>query len=300
MDPSMTDMQNGGLVSSHAGRWAALDPKAAIAWAAAEKNEGRRATALEAIAAVLTRTSESWDEMTTALEIIPDAHVRHEAMLQGLSRLPPAEALNHLNETAGEAREALLSHIVSDEPHLSLDQTLALASEYARMEDPDLDAVSERVFTERGPDAAMQWAATLPESLREQTVTALFGKWTDRDPQAAAVAAAGLQYSDLRRAAVEKVMERWVYEEPSEASEWLGNLSPGTARDAGASSVVKGTVRTEPEAAFAWAAAISDPDIRESTLSWISSFRGRPASWAAAIEAAPFSTEEKSRLLAPR
>jgi hypothetical protein len=302
IDSSPTDVQNGVLLSSLAERWALTDPKEALAWAAAEKDPEKRTNALETVAGIMMQKAHTWAEVEAIAAAMPDDDSREAAVSRGAANLPPAEVAAHLHEVTGSRFLALRQAITGDPP-LPLDQVLSLVPEYAEMEDPDLTPVGARILADRGPEAALAWAAALPESVRDHNVDVLFQNWAVTNAASAIATAMQNQDPDVRQRSLEIIFYTWINEDPSAASQWLSKQPAGQLRDAGAERVAQSIALTDPAGALAWASSIVDEKARSAALTAFPSYHSNteiPDSWRAAVEASTLSEEEKNRLLKPR
>jgi hypothetical protein len=302
MNSPSDDFQKNLYMSSLAERWALTDSKAALAWAAAEKDQEKRSKALETVAGVMMQKAHTWAEVGAIAAAMPDDDSREAAVSRGAANLPPVEVAAHLHEVTGSRFLALRQAITGDPP-LPLDQVLSLVPEYAADEDADLTGVSKRLLEDRGPEAALAWTASLPEETRDKTMEALYRSWAASDP--AAALAAPLQTSDpeLRRRSMDYALQTWINEDPSAASEWLSKQPAGPLRDAGAERVAQSIALTDPSTALAWVATIADEKARSAALTAFPSYHSNteiPDSWRASVEASTLSEEEKKRLLKPR
>ncbi len=83
------------------------------------------------------------------------------------------------------------------------------------------------------PKGASEWAATLPDNVRDKAIGGAITAWATKDPEG--------------------------------AGQWVNNLS-GTIRDEAILAYSASVSAKDPSAGLTWAASITDPKIRESSL----------------------------------
>ena len=151
-------------------------------------------------------------------------------------------------------------------------------------------------WARRAPQAAADWAAALPDELREQALPAAMGALTGVDPVAATrffdqlpdddarAEAAGplaaqwaladpvavvawanrLSNPEEQSAAISGLTSTWMQHDPGSASQWVKSLNPSGVKDAAIAALVTArSIRNDPDAALAWARTIGSSEIRE-------------------------------------
>jgi len=172
-------------------------------------------------------------------------------------------------------------------------------------------------IAEKNPAAALDWAATLPESMREEIAWKLAGKWAQHSPEEVieylgktsdpAIRASlaksafwrlgnrGGSEADLSQAldlpdetvrseAIRALFRGWTEVNLESSGAALKSLESGPIRDIAITEFVGNAARTDRNAALAWSLEIADPQKRrEVTLrqgrDWLSSNREAATRW---------------------
>jgi len=188
-------------------------------------------------------------------------------------------------------------------------------------------------IAEENPAAALDRAATLPESMREEIAWKLAGKWAQHSPekvieylgktgdpaiQASLARAAfwrlgnrGGSEADLAQAlalpdetvkskAVGALFRGWTEVNLESSGAALKSLAPGPLRDIAITEFVGNAARTDRNAALAWSLEIADPQKRRDVTlrqgrDWLSSNREAATRWIELSESLP--AEWKAELL---
>jgi len=188
-------------------------------------------------------------------------------------------------------------------------------------------------IAEENPAAALDRAATLPESMREEIAWKLAGKWAQHSPQEvteylgkttdpaiqASIAKAafwrlgnrGGSEADLARAlalpdetvkaeAVGALFRGWTEVNLESSGAALNSLEPGPLRDIAITEFVSNAARTDRNAALAWSLEIADPQKRRDVTmrqsrDWLISNREAATRWIESSEDLP--AEWKAELL---
>ncbi len=97
---------------------------------------------------------------------------------------------------------------------------------------------------------------------------------------------------------LETIVSDWVNSEPNACGVWLRERGLGPETDRAVATYAEAVVRDDATSAFAWASSIHDGSLRSRTLGRVASlwYRMDPAAAEAAIEAAPFTEDEKRML----
>jgi hypothetical protein len=257
---------------------------------------------LESVAVSLTQNLGTWDEVAALAATLPDDESRAAVLNRGIASLSPAEAAAHLDAVTG-SRYWPLRRAITGDPPLPLDQALALVPEFAAEDKTgynDLKIVRERLLEQRGPEATLAWAASLPETHRQSAMEDIYYQWAGTDPAAAAAAAFATGDREQRGKAIETTLEAWVDDDPAAASEWLSQQPPGAARDAGAARIAQSVFSTDPVRALAWAASIQDAKARSAALGSFPAYESEfqiSGTFRAAVQASTLTDAEKAQIL---
>ena len=120
-------------------------------------------------------------------------------------------------------------------------------------------------LAELGPDAALEWAATLET---EQEISAAHSQIAlvvaETDPQRAAnlLSESGVFGREFDVAVVQ-VLQRWAIQSPSDAAAWTIMFPPGPAREAGIKTIATQWLPRDAPAAFGWMAALDGAEVRK-------------------------------------
>lgn len=121
-----------------------------------------------------------------------------------------------------------------------------------------------------GPSAdrteASRWAGRLnevPAARRDNAASRLANAWAGSDPQAAVQWAMTLPEGDGRTAAFNSIGRAWAQNDPHEAARWVDTLPAGKGRDTATQGLVASLARSEPETAWTWAASIQSAEQRK-------------------------------------
>jgi hypothetical protein len=224
------------VASNIAQSWAAQDPAAALSWAQ-QHSDGD-----EFAGAIMGAVMGWWTKDHTAAE---------------------AYVLAHLNENRGLAT-SLVSYIYQRDP----DRAKAWVNELPNLE---TRRVANNMLTMQmafnDPKGASQWAAALPDDVRQQSLSAAVTYWASSDLTA--------------------------------TGQWINSLT-GTPRDEAATAYTYTLLRKDPATAASWAMTINDPASRNSALQtvalqWLGKDSQQAAAW---IQSTALPDDQKQRLLA--
>ena len=152
---------------------------------------------------------------------------------------------------AGDAL-SILSSLASTDPSSAAAWLSNPANSMARQ--PYLAEMLARSIGEQwglqDPDAAMKWAASLPDQQRAGAYSGIIGNLAATDPQQAASLAMELDPAD-RGPLIGEIAASWAQRSPTLAVEWASSLQ-GTDRNEALPSALGGWARTEPDAAAAF------------------------------------------------
>ena len=242
-----TEEERAGRLLEIAGRWMAIDPKAALAWAFKLESGSDRAVI--------------------------------GMLLGGWGRSNPQAAFEAL-QTAGASRpdlrefaeRLLFDHWASADPSAAWDAVGQLADgrQRAMIESGILQSLSQvdpSLTAERLSELSST-SAHLDELIPAFEATA--GNLAASDPRAAATWAMGLPDGSAREAAVSGVIGVWLYQDYEAAAAWVRSLPEGDVRDSGVDRMVAATRNRNPQEAFRLAEGVSDPGRRSRLLSMVS------------------------------
>ncbi|MGI9114712.1 MAG: hypothetical protein DLM52_04430 [Chthoniobacterales bacterium] len=151
----------------------------------------------------------------------------------------------------------------------------------------------------REPERAKDWVSRLPDvQARQQATNMLVGQMCWSDPQAAAEWAATLP-TDVRDTSLRLAVHSWTATDASTAGDWINTLT-GAAHDQAASAYTASLANKNPAAAAQWAMSISDVKLRDSSLDrvaseWLRKNAGEASAW---IQNSGLPVNQKQRLLA--
>jgi hypothetical protein len=288
--------------------------------------------------------SRSWNanDMGRVLSAI-SAHIEtntrfKRTLLDRLAVNDPSSALalgkQHL--PAGSVTDGFLADMIKRMAHRENPEgALELALQHLNEGEAKTNAVESILsgIAEENPAAALDRAATLPASMREEIAWKLAGKWAQhspeevieylgktRDPaiQASIAKAAfwrlgnrggseadltqalGLPDETVKAEAVGALFRGWTEVNLESSGAALNALEPGPLRDIAITEFVRNASRTDRNAALAWSLEIVDPQKRrEVTLGqgrdWLSSNREAATRWIESSEDLP--AEWKAELL---
>ena len=228
-----------------------------------------------------------------------------QVLVARLAELDPEAALSYSDTLAGDEHSRQRLNVMGT----WAGKDPAAASAYLKSQanggianDSDREAAAAiaREWATRDPRAALAWAQSLNEDVRDQAIARVMGQLATIQPQAAIQAAqnlpAGYERADamqpiaaqwaetapvaaaswvqsLRNAeeqarAANGLVTTWASNDPMTASQWVAKLAPGTTRDAAVSALISAsTLRNDPEAATLWAATVQDPALRAQLIS---------------------------------
>ena len=156
-----------------------------------------------------------------------------------------------------------------------------------------------RELTKDNPEAALDWAATMPDSnLANRARNSVLREWAGRDPVgmiahlersgdtealisqasilassyarqdagSAAVWALGLEDPKAQIKAMEEVTEEWLDHDTYEATVWISELDKGPARDKAVQELVQKVRRTDTPSALTWGLTIDNRKNRQQSV----------------------------------
>lgn len=120
-------------------------------------------------------------------------------------------------------------------------------------------------WAESEPEAAIRWAKNLGER-EEWIVSSVVSVWSRKDPASASRYALEMPEGPQKTRALEQVGQVWGGKNRQEAMDWAGKLQAESNRKAAMGGVVQSWARQDSEAALKFAEAESDAKFREQLL----------------------------------
>jgi len=194
-------------------------------------------------------------------------------------------SLNRMSSKEREDASSLLSGLAATNP--------AWAAEWlSNPENPFLDypmlgsslaTAVGREWVGQNRDAALAWAASLPEALRAGAYAGVLGPLAGTDPAAAAGIAGKLTPGDARSGLVEDIAITWAKRSPDAAMKWAESLS-GKERVMTVRRILDTWASTDPAAVarvlkYMPAESISGELLKSVTNSWCDEAPAEAAAW---------------------
>lgn len=294
--------QRDNLIQTTLGNWARFgDSNAALTWA---NDNLTGATRDNAVNSVLNRLVDE-NPMAAASYVaqMPDSPSRNnlvQNMAQTLAATDINSAVAWLEKlpadipaaTRTQAQQQILGVWINSDP--------ASAASYVQnmADDPNFGRLSAQVsatWARSDPQAALEWAGTLPAGSAHDTavnnslvnlahydpasawsyaqktgdpaqLASVVSSWAQSAPGAAAKAATTLPEGDQRVNAVGNVANAWINQDPLAASQWINTLAVSPERDAAVTRLVTSQATNDPSSAMNWAATISNDGTRYSQI----------------------------------
>lgn len=184
----------------------------------------------------------------------PDGKMLAHLLLTRWAKTDPEAALASLANVdlkkQGDAPISVLSAVASDDPERAR----------AWLEDPEnamarypwigqfLAGAVAKEWVRTDPDAALAWAAGLPDSQQAGAYSGVLGSLAMTDPADAARRALALQDNGARSHILGEIAEVWAARDPAAASAWAMSLE-GSAREATMGKVLGTMAQTDPAGA---------------------------------------------------
>lgn len=303
--PTFEELRSSGFIADHTilralfGRWAEVDPVAALeaaallrrphlrliahyavwgVWAATDPESG-----LKHLSGPLNKIDEQqatlhfWTELATAsperaltfAAAISDDQERTDRENE-INRLhayrdPEAALAWALNNRSGEEANKLTAGVFW--PWALSDPPAALHALLALPEDLQTDAAFSKLgggATRRSVNDALQLLPNIPESRQ----AAFLGEavhqevFNNINPLGAVALAASIPPGNIRDRAHYRLASEWARLDATQASTWVASLAPSESRDHAASAISHHLRSTDPEAATVWGTFIDDPSMR--------------------------------------
>jgi len=230
----------------------------------------------------------------------PEARIARQLLVTHFAEQDPETALTYVDTLDGD--EHVQQKINAMSTWASKDgqaaaEHFASTSLQAGLIDDDAARTAAAIANEwahRDPQAAWQWAASLPEEARDQAVRrvaaqlaatdpkqavqavnslavddrpaamqALATQWAEASPTQVATWVTTIPHPDQQAQAASGLISTWMTADPMAASAWVSRLYPGKTRDAAITSMVQAqSLRNDPQAATLWAASVQDKTLR--------------------------------------
>lgn len=229
----------------------------------------------------------------------PDTIITQQMLLARLTELDPENAIRYATTLRDE-----MSVLSVMNAWTAADPKAASAYLLDHYEDFSIDDVDRSVaagsiaaeWARQDSEAALAWAATLPDDVRAEAYGRIVAQLTTEDPSSATAVLEELPPGRDRLETLMTMVDQWAYQDPQaaaqwvveqtdgveqrqgsatlmtawmgvaplEASEWLGGLPEGTAKDSAIIAMTQtDMVSRDPEANAVWSASIQDPTLRE-------------------------------------
>lgn len=215
--------------------WAASDPAAALAWAAAQ-GDGR-----EGKISMSGVISGWWDADPRAAE----AYVVEHADTLGTQ--PLMQIISQMYRQDPERAKQFANNLPTVEMRRTAASNIAMQMSF------------------NDPKAASQWAATLPDDVRGRTLESVVSRWARNDSRAAGEWINGLNGA-VRDEAVTAFSSSLGMSDPAAALTWATTLSDPTRRNAAVERVVTAWLRRSPNDAKAWIQSSPLPEEEKTRL----------------------------------
>jgi len=215
--------------------WAASDPAAALAWAAAQ-GDGREARI--AMAGVIGGW---WDADPRAAE---------------------AYVAEHADKLGIEPVMRIASQLYKQDPQRAKEWANSLSTAEARRMANTNIAME---MSNSDPKAAGEFAATLPDDVRGRTLEGVISRWARNDSRAVGEWINGLNGA-VRDEAVGTFSSVVAAKDPAAALTWAATVSDPTKRSTTVDRLVSGWMRRSPNDAKAWIQNSTLPDPEKTRL----------------------------------
>ena len=139
-------------------------------------------------------------------------------------------------------------------------------------------------WAKQDPSAALEWAQTLPEGVRNESVEQVLSAMTASDPIAATEFVMGLDAGDERTRYVRDIAEQWGRMDAQDALDWANTLS-GEERTEAVGEVVESWARNSPAEAAAYVDQVAADEraglLRDVADAWSWTDASAAAEWVA-------------------
>jgi hypothetical protein len=220
-------------------RWAEIDPDAALAFAASNKDFS------DITGAVFQQLAggDLQDALSRA-QALTDPNMRYQALLGALGVMAEQDPVGALQLAA------TFGNFPNNEP---------------------LSQAIYRQWAAADPLAAASIAAQDTSSSGWRSpLTQVIHSWAAQDPQAALSYALTITDPEAQSRSIGDVVRQWSSQDPTAAANWINTLPAGSARDAAIGALASAVASTDLNSAVGWAQSISDEAVRTSALQRVS------------------------------
>jgi len=233
----------------------------------------------------------------------PDARVAANLMLTRWGKADPDGALEYLSgldrRRAGGDAAIIISALASTDPQRAIKW----------LEDPEnklknfpwmgqiLAGSITKEWVRDDPDAALEWAKSVPENQRSGAYSGVLGTIAATDPQRASAMALELPESNAREEIIAQISRSWSESSPAEALEWAQGLE-GDERSRAVGEALGSWAQTDPESAAEFITSLPEDErtagmVKRVTSTWA---RQEPAAAAQWVGDLPEGDEKKGAI----
>ena len=212
--------------------------------------------------AELRQSTPDWD---------PDARVAAQLMLTRWGKSDPASALEYLSgrdhRKAGGDAAIIISSIAASDPQAAINWLSDPDNQLAKL--PWMGQILAGSITKewvrQDPEAALEWATSLPKNQQTGAYGGVLGTLAATDPQRASTLAVGLPDGDARREVTGQIARAWSEDSPLEAIGWAGTLE-GEERQRATAEALGAWAQSDPQEAAAYVDQLAEDDRSEGML----------------------------------
>ena len=267
-------------------KFAQLDPKAAMAYAAEQEGGEKFAATYSALRA--------WTKNA------PDAALAW-AQTEG------AKIKMDFGRGSGDGAQTnfALIGVLTQLARTDLEKAMAVAgrTEFGDAGGRAVDGLASELVSQRGAEGARTAAVNLPEgSFKNQIIQQLAGRLSRDDPKGTVDWVMSAATGDTKRRALGEAVDNWAEKDPAAAGTFLASQKPAPEMDSAISQYARTIAKTEPAKAWEWAQTIQDAERKTDTLGRVAGdwLRTDAAAAKQAIAASPLTDEVKQRISQPR
>ena len=206
----------------------------------------------------------------------PDARVAAQLMLTRWGKVDPAGALAYVGELdyrkAGGDAATIIASLAAQDPQQAIEW----------LGDPDNKLVNQpwlgqilagsitKEWVRHDPEAALEWAMTLPKNQQTGAFGGVLGTIAATDPQRASKLAAELPEGDSRRDVIGQIARSWGETDPGEAMGWASRLE-GDERNRAMGEALGSWAQSDPDAAAGFVDQLAEEERSEGMLDRVAS-----------------------------
>ena len=252
------------------GRWAELDPAAAVQYTQLLPKSANAAQLRKT--ALQTWADKDLDAALTWAQTLPKGEVRNGSLITlagSLAKRDPQAALKLIGEnfTGRDASSAYDSVFSSwAETDFATAYTAAQGITDASLRTRAMrSALGQKV--ESDPRLVVEAVRTSKNSeIRWDLANRAMSRWLERDFATARDYALALPIGEMRDQALAQVAREMVSRDPKDALDWLGTLPDDSSRDQALQGLFSSWANTNPAAAVEAAQALTDPRMRDAAM----------------------------------